>query len=148
MRFFKNQLLGQHGVTGWRVERWDNALERYKKHFEAISSHLPVEIIQFHRLPLHDLVLHELEWVAPKQLRLRIGWFQVFFIDVRSSDVPVDLVNAAWLHCEVHLSSPKGFELQVLFDGGGELCVCALGLSVYDTFKRTWIIGKNLEYRV
>ncbi len=95
MKFFKRELLGKHGVTGWRVERWHKALERYKEHFEAITSRLPVELVQFHQLSLHDLVVHEFEWVAPKRLRLRIGWFQVFFLDVRSSDLSADLVGAA-----------------------------------------------------
>ncbi len=148
MKFFKKELLGKHGVTGWRVERWNKAMERYKAHFEAIRSRLPVEVVQFHSLSLHDLVVEELEWVAPKQLRLRIGWFQVFFFDVRSDDLPSETVGAAWLYSEVHLSRPRGFELQVLLDGDVEVRVCAEGLSVYDTLKRQWIIGKELEYRV
>ena len=124
------------------------ALERYEEHFEAIKSRLPLEVVQFHRLSLHDLVVEEIEWVAPKRLRLRIGWFQVFFLDVRSNDLSSDLVGAAWLYCEIHLARPRGFELQVLLDGDVEMRVCAEGLSVYDTLKREWIIGKELEYRV
>jgi hypothetical protein len=54
----------------------------------------------------------------------------------------------AWLYSEVHLSSPRGFELEVLLDGDEEMRVCAEGLSVYDTLKRKWIIGKELEYRI
>lgn len=141
-------MLGKHGVTGWRVERWNRALERSKAHFEAIRSRLPVEVVQFHELSLHDLVLHELEWVAPKQLRLRIGWLHVFFLDVRSSDLSPDWVGMAWLYSEAHLSSPRGFELEVLLDGDEEMLVCADGLSVFDTLKRKWIIGKELEYRI
>jgi hypothetical protein len=118
------------------------------EHFEAIKSRLPIELVQFHQLTLHDLVLHECEWIAPKRLRLRIGWFQVFFLDVRSRDLSAELVGAAWLHSEVHLSSPRGFELEVLIDGDEKVRVCAEGLSVYDTLKRKWIIGKELEYRV
>jgi hypothetical protein len=148
MKFFKRGLLGKHGVTGWRVDRWQKALERYNEHFEAIKSRLPIEVVQFHKLSLHDLVVHEVEWVAPKQLRLRIGWFQVFFLDVRSSDLSANLVGAAWLYSEVHLSSPRGFELEVLLDGDEQMHVCAEGLSVYDTLKRMWIIGRELEYRV
>ena len=136
------------GVTGWRVERWQRALERYNRHFDAIRSRLPIEVVQFHQLSLHDLVVDELEWVAPNRLRLKIGWYQVCFLDVRSSDLPDDLVGAAWLYSEVHLASPTGFELQVLIDGGQEMSVCAEGLSVYDTLKRTWIIGKELDYMV
>jgi uncharacterized protein DUF4085 len=148
MKFFKRELIGKHGVTGWRVERWRKALERYKEHFEAIKSRLPVEVVQFHKLSLHDLMVHELEWAAPRQLRLRIGSLQVFFLEVRSSDLPADLVGAAWLYHEIHLARPRGFELQVLLDGDVEVSVCAEGLSVYDTLKRNWIIGKALEYRV
>jgi hypothetical protein len=85
MKFFKRELIGKLGVTGWRVEWWNRAVERYEQHFEAITSRLPVEVVQFHQLSLHDLVVEEVEWVAPKQLRLRIGWLQVFFVDVRSS---------------------------------------------------------------
>ena len=85
MKFFKRELLGKHGVTGWRVERWNRALERYEQHFEAITSRLPVEVVQFHQLSLHDRAVEEVEWIAPKQLRLRTGWLHVFFVDVRSS---------------------------------------------------------------
>jgi hypothetical protein len=148
MKSFKRELLGKHGVTGWRVERWQRALERYEEHFEAIRSRLPVEVVQFHQLSYHDLVVHELEWVSPNQLRLRVGWFQVFFLGVRFSNIPADLAGAAWLYSEVHLASPIGFQLQVLLDRGQEMSVCADGLSVYDTLKRTWIIGKELECRV
>lgn len=105
-------------------------------------------MVQFHELTLHDLVVHELEWVVPKQLRLRIGWYQVFFIDVRSTSLPTDLAGAAWLFSEIDLARPKGFELQVLLDGDQEMSVCAEGLSVYDTLKRTWIIGNELDCRV
>ena len=148
MKFFKKELLGKHGVTGWRVERWNKALERYKAHFEAIRSRLPVEVVQFHELSLHDLVLQELEWVAPKQLRLRIGWLQVFFLDVRSSELSADSVGMAWLYSEVHPARPRGFELEVLLDGDEEMRVCAERLSVYDTLKRKWAIGRELEYRI
>ena len=48
MKFFKSELLGKHGVTGWRVERWQRALEDYAEHFEAIKSRLPLEVVQFH----------------------------------------------------------------------------------------------------
>jgi hypothetical protein len=146
MKFFKRELLGKHGVTGWRVERWQRAMERYNEHFDAICSSLPIEVVQFHELSLHDLVVHELEWVAPKQLRLRIGWYQVFLIDVRSSNVPTYLAGAAWLCSEVHLARPRGFELQILLEGDQEMSVCAEGLCVYDTLKRTWIIGNELGY--
>ena len=56
MKFFKRELLGKHGVTGWRVERWQRALKCYKEHFVAIRSRLPIEVVQFHELSLHDLV--------------------------------------------------------------------------------------------
>jgi hypothetical protein len=130
------------------VERWQRALDSYNKHFDATRSRLPIEVVQFHELSLHDLVVDELEWVAPKQLSLRIGWYQVFLIDVRSSNLPADFVGAAWLYCELHLSQPRGFELQVLLDGDREMSVCAEGLSLYDTLKRTWIIGRELGYPV
>jgi hypothetical protein len=147
LKFFKTELIGPHGVTGWRAERWNRALVRYKEHFETIRSRLPVEVVQFHRLSLHDLVLHETEWVDPKRLRLLVGWLQVFFLDVRSSDLPADSVRTAWLYSEVHLVRPRGFELQVLLDGDEEMRVCAEGISVYDTVDRKWIIGKELEHR-
>jgi hypothetical protein len=148
MKFFKRELLGKHGVTGWRVDRWQSALDRYNKHFDAIRSRLPIEVVQFHELSLHDLVVDEIEWVAPEQLRLRIGSYQVVFIDVRSSNLPAGLVGTEWLYSEVHLARPRGFELHVLLDGDQEMSVCAEGLSVYDTLKRTWIIGKELDYTV
>ena len=33
----------------------------------------------------------------------------------------------------------------MLLDGDREMRVCAEGLSAYDTLKRKWIIGKELE---
>jgi hypothetical protein len=62
--------------------------------------------------------------------------------------LPADVVGSAWLYSEVHLSSPRGFELQVLLDGDQELHVCVERLSVYDTLKRTWIIGTESKYRI
>jgi hypothetical protein len=106
MKFFKRELIGKHGVTGWRVGRWHKAMERYNEHFEAIRSRLPVEVVQFHQLSLHDLVVKECERVAQRQLRLRIDWLQVFFLDVRSCELPADLVGAAWLYSEICLSNP------------------------------------------
>jgi hypothetical protein len=144
MKFFKRELLGKHGVTGWRAERWQQALDRYNAHFEVIRTRLPVEVVQFHELHLHDLVVQEFVRVAKKQMWLRVGFYQIFFLDVRSSNLPADLVGASWLYSEVHLSSPRAFELDVLLDCDEEMRVSAESLSVFDTIKRTWIIGKRL----
>jgi hypothetical protein len=142
MKFFKPKYIGKHGTTGWRSERWSEALDRYSEHLDAIRARLAPDILEIDRLRLHDLPFDEIEWKSSAWLRIRLDWLDLHFVGVCDCKLPDGLLDSAWLYAEIHLD-PCGFRLEVLCDGAVELQVSAKRFSAYDTLQKKWVVGQD-----
>ncbi len=134
MRYFTRKALARGG------DAWNEALDRYKKHYSSIEQKLADSARRLDRCSLHDMIVTRVERPLKDTLLLRGDWCDVAFSGVQRFTTAGIVDGDAWLYDEIDVHDQTHFVLRVLLENS-ELLVVAQSVSVFDRPNKRWLIA-------
>jgi hypothetical protein len=115
----------------------------YNAYYKRIAGKLPVDVLAFEKLRLHDEGVKRVQWLEGHVLEVELSAWRLWFFGTARYTSPwaTHSDSDLWLYHEIELLDDKYWQLcVVLQDAEKELVIQARHIAVYSKVKEEWVV--------